>query len=291
MPLIATSLVLISTFLHAGWNLLVGSQRTSYTLLRIILIITVVGLGPALAAEFWGTPLPTEVWKYAVLAGIFLTVYYFGLAKGYQNGHFTVVYPVARALPILLVAIIDVARGHAPSSLAWVGMILVSLGCIMMPLKSLRSFKLSDYWNLAMIWIIVTALGTVGYSTVDNAAAELVPPGPTMAARYGIYEFTFSSLFYWLLLKALRQPTGDANGWRGWKVPALGAVGLFGAYWLILWSFQISPQASYVVALRQFSIVIGVAAGVFLFHEPSPGLRISAAVTIAVGIAFIALGG
>jgi hypothetical protein len=63
-----------------------------------------------------------------------------------------------------------------------------------------------------MIWIIVTALGTVGYSTVDNAAADLVLPGPKVAVRYGIYEFTFSSLFCWLLLKALRQSIGDANG-------------------------------------------------------------------------------
>jgi drug/metabolite transporter (DMT)-like permease len=45
------------------------------------------------------------------------------------------------------------------------------------------------------------------------------------------------------------------------------------------------------VALRQFSIVIGVVVAVFLFHEPARGLRIGAALTIAVGIACIALAG
>lgn len=277
--------------MHAGWNLLLGSQRTSYTLLRINLVIIAVGLGPALAAQFLGTRFPTQIWGYLVIAGIFQAFYYLGLAQGYQSGHFTVVYPVARALPILLVAIVDVGRGYAPSPIAWLGMILVSVGCIVIPLQSLGSFKLAYYWNTTMIWIIITALGTVGYTSVDNAAAELIASGAAMAARYGIFEFTFAALFYWLILKGLGQPTGESKGWRGWKAPALGAIGLFGAYWLVLWSYQISLQASYVVALRQFSIVIGVAIGAFLFREPAPRLRISAALTIAVGIACITLAG
>ena len=48
---------------------------------------------------------------------------------------------------------------------------------------------------------------------------------------------------------------------------------------------------SYVVALRQFSIVIGVVIGTFLFREPAPGLRIGASLAIVGGIACIALVG
>ena len=71
----------------------------------------------------------------------------------------------------------------------------------------------------------------------------------------------------------------------------MGAIGVFGAYWLVLWSYQLSPQASYVVALRQFSIVIGVVIGTFLFREEAPILRISASVMIAIGIACIGIFG
>jgi drug/metabolite transporter (DMT)-like permease len=278
--------------MHAGWNLLVGSQKqTSYTLLRIILVITAVGLGPALIAEFWGTHFSLRVWGYLVVTGIFQAIYHFGLVQGYKNGHFTVVYPVARALPILLVALIDVVQGHAPSPISWLGMMLVLGGCIVMPLESLHNFKLSYYFNSAIVWIIVTALGTVGYTTVDNAATEFIDSGPIAAARYGIFEFALTALFYWLLLRGLGFPTCGQGGWPGWKWPLMGAVCLFGAYWLVLWSYQISPQTSYVVALRQFSIVIGVVIGVFLFREPAPGLRISASLTIVGGIACIALAG
>jgi uncharacterized membrane protein len=291
MTTFAIVLVLVSTFLHAGWNLLVGAQRTGYTMLRVVVVIAVVGIVPALIAEYLGPTLLPKVWGYVILTGISLAIYYLGLAKGYQSGHFTVVYPVARALPILLVAIADLFRGNAPSVIAWLGMGLVSVGCMVMPQKSLKNFSLSDYWNPAMFWIVVTATGTVGYSVIDHAAADLLPPGPAAAARYGIFEFVSAAVFYWLILKMLREPTGQFGDLSGWKVPALGAAGLFGAYWLILWSYQLSPQASYVVALRQFSIVIGVMMGALVFKEPAPFLRITASLGIAVGIALITLGG
>jgi len=291
MPISAIILVLISTFLHAGWNLLLRSQRTNYTLLHISLLIVAVGLGPALIAEFLGPHFPAQVWFYLVLAGIFQAYYNLGLTKGYQSGDFTVVYPVARALPILLVAVTDGIRGYLPSPMAWLGMVLVSVGCVVTPLRSLNDFKLTYYWNRTMIWIVLTALATVGYTTVDNAAAELISPGPLTASRYGIFEISFTVPIYWLILIGLRQPTVGLNGWQSWKWPVVGAVGVFGAYWLVLWSYQLSHRASYVVALRQFSIVIGVVIGTFLFHEQAPILRISASVMIAIGIACIGLFG
>lgn len=291
MPTLAVGLVLVSTVLHAGWNLLIGARRDSYTLLYITAIVSGVGIIPALIIELTGTPFSTKVWLFAMLAGVAMAVYDLGLTKGYQSGNFTVVYPVARALPILIVAISDVFLGHSPTLLAWAGMFAVLLGCLVMPLESLRKFQLSAYLNRTMIWILVTALGTVAYTIIDHSAAKFFEAGPVTAARYGIYEFAFSALFFGLILRVLQKPSTPKIVWeQGWKI-ALGALAMFGAYWLVLWSYQISPQASYVVALRQFSIVLGVIIGSFLFHEPARGLRISASIAIAGGIGLIALGG
>jgi drug/metabolite transporter (DMT)-like permease len=259
--------------------------------LRITLVVSVVGLGPALAAEVWGWPFPAAVWGYLAITAVFQACYYVGLSTGYQSGYFSTVYPIVRALPILMVAVADVVRGDMPTPLAWLGMGLVSIGCLVIPLESLRGFDIGLYRNRTMLWVLVAALGTVGYSVVDNAAAELIEPGPLAAARYGVFEFSFATPVYWLFLKGLGQPTDIPDGWQGWKWPAIGAAGLFGAYWLILWSYQLTPQTSYIVALRQLSIVIGVAVGVFLFHEPARGLRIGAALVIAGGVACIALAG
>ena len=291
MSTTAVLLILISSITHAGWNLILRSQRTTYTILRITGLVGIMGLGPALALEAWGQPFPTVIWGYLLITALFQAGYYLGLSKGYQSGHFSVVYPLARALPILMIAVSDVWRGHMPSLLGWVGMGMVSLGCFFIPLPSLRAFNVAHYRSPVLAWTLLAAFGTTGYSIIDNLAAEHNIPGPLTAARYGVFEFLLAAMLYWLVLKKMGLPTGDDLGWRGWRWSALAAVGLFGSYWLILWSYQFALHVSYVVTLRQFSIIIGVVLGVILFREPAPLLRIGNAVIIAMGIAFIAIGG
>jgi drug/metabolite transporter (DMT)-like permease len=289
MPPLAIFLVLLSTFLHAGWNLILRNQRSDFTFLQITIVISVVGLGPVLMAEWGPQPLLVHVWRYLILAGIFQAIYYLGLTQGYRYGDFTVVYPIARALPVLLVAVGDVARGRAPSPMAWLGMILVSIGCMMIPLESWRGFHLGHYWNRAMFWAVITALAIVGYTLTDKIAADLIEPGPWAAARYGIYETAGSAVVYWFILKVMGRSILGQSSLMGWGWAAAAAIGVFGAYWLILWSYQLAFQASYVVALRQLSIVIGVVVGSTLFREPARALRIAASVVIVLGVVGITL--
>ena len=292
MPLLPFILVLLSTFMHAAWNLAAHAQRTSRTLfLRIPLLIGLVGLGPVILSEWRGPSLPTQIWGWLALAGLFQASYYLGLTMGYRGGDFTVVYPVARAVPVLVLAGFDLLRGRPPSPMGWLGLVLVAAGCLLIPLESLRRFTLARYWNRTMAWILLIALSTVGYTIVDKLAAERLPSGPQMAARYGILEFLFSVPYLWVMLALLGEPTREEMDLAHWKWPAIAAVLMLGAYWLVLWSYQLSPFVSYVVALRQFSIVVGVALGILVLREPAPALRLGAALVIGLGIACIALAG
>jgi drug/metabolite transporter (DMT)-like permease len=290
MPAAAVGLVLISTFLHAGWNLLAHARRTDQTFfLRTTIIIGFAGLVPVLWAELTGdTPFPAVVWGLLAVTGLFQGLYFLGLTRGYASGDFTVVYPVARALPVLLLAGVDSARGRAPSPLGWLGIMLVVAGCLVAPLESLRDVRLQRYFNATGFWVLVTALGGAGYSTVDKLAAEYLAPGAWTAARYGLVETLFAAGYLWFLLRLSGLPIRRASQ-REWRWAAVGGTAIFAAYWLILWAYQLSPYMSYVVALRQFSIVIGVVAATLLFHEPAPRLRLAAAVIIAVGVAAIAV--
>jgi drug/metabolite transporter (DMT)-like permease len=94
--------------------------------------------------------------------------------------------------------------------------------------------------------------------------------------------------YYQIFLGTLRLPGGGGQP-TNWPRTLLVGVLLFGAYALVLWAYQLSVHTSYVVAMRQFSIVIGVVAGSLLFHEPAPRLRIAAAITITLGGICIAL--
>jgi uncharacterized membrane protein len=60
---------------------------------------------------------------------------------------------------------------------------------------------------------------------------------------------------------------------------------------LILWAYQLSPVASYIVAFRQFSIVIGAVLGFIIFKEKGVYVRLSGALLIAAGMVLIGVWG
>ncbi|GAB4566298.1 MAG: EamA family transporter [Anaerolineae bacterium] len=288
----ALLLVSLSTFLHAGWNLMARYNRTEAQFFRrMLLTVTAVGLIPAVISEAAIRSIPVPAWGYLAASGLFCGLYYFCLARAYASSDFTVVYPVARALPVLLVGLADVALGRAPSPVGWVGMLLVVIGCLLAPLQSFREVSARRYLNPASGWMLLTALSTVGYTLLDKAASSMIVPGPASAARYGYFFFLVSFLALLAFDRLWPTPSPSSSGSPGWRLPTLGGLFNFGAYWLILWAYQLSRQASYIVAFRQLSIVIGVIIAFWLYHEPGRAVRITAALLIAGGLITISLWG
>jgi drug/metabolite transporter (DMT)-like permease len=280
----AIVLVLLSAVIHAAWNLLTHFQKASgMVFLRLSLFTGLVGLLPALVAEYKHA-FPLTVWGLLILTGLFEAVYYWGLTMGYRHGQFSVVYPVARALPILFLSVVDVSRGRTPSLLGWVGILLVVMGCVLAPLQSLQKIKLTDYWNRATIWILVIAFATTGYTTVDKFAAELIPIGAETSARYVIWQSLLTVPFLGIALQWMGEPLNRQKILADWRGTILYASFVFGSYWLMVWAYQLNPQVSYLSALRQFSIVLGVLFAIVFFKEPAPILRIGAALLIALGM-------
>ncbi len=291
MTPLAAALTLLSAFFHAGWNLLARQFHGGNLFLRVPLLISIAGLLPVLASEIWGAPFPAGTWVNFSIGGVCLAIYYTGLTQGYECGDFSVVYPLARALPVLAIALTDISMGSVPSQPGWLGIILVAIGCMLSPLDSWRRIRLASYLNRATGWILITAAGMVGYTLADNQALDRFPPGIGLVLRYHVLEVSVSLVAFWLILLFLRQPIKVDSGWRNWIWPAIMALLLFSAYTLVLIAYQYSHETSYVVALRQFSLVIGVPIGAYYFRESAPILRILAALTITAGIALIVLAG
>ena len=291
MSPLALILIVASTFMHAGWNLLIRHGRREATFVsRVLLLVAAAGLIPAAVSELAARSLPPTAWACVAGAGLCCGVYYYGLVRAYGHSDFTVVYPVARALPVLMVALADVLRGRSPTQAGWLGMGLVVGGCLLTPLHSFRGFALRRYLNRASVWIALTALGTVGYTLLDKFAAEVVSPGPATAARYGYVFFLFSFMCY-SLLRRLRPIRQEAGGSPGWRLPVLAAALNFGAYWLVLWAYQLGRHASYIVAFRQFSIVIAVVLAFAIFKERGLVVRLTGTFLLLAGLMLIALWG
>lgn len=293
MGVFAISLVLSSTVLHAGWNLLARQQRDEEVFfLRMLVVLALAGLVPALGSELVVRSLPPRAWACAVASGVCCGFYYLGLARAYASTDFTVVYPVVRSLPVLLVGIGDALGGRAPSTLGWAGLAMVAVGGLLAPQRSFRDISLRCYWHRRHLWLLLAALGTVGYSVLDNLAAEVVHRGPAAAARYGYVFFTVSLAAYAVARKwKCGRPAKTAVAAGNWWLPAVAAMLNFGAYWLVLWAYQLVTRAGYVVAGRQFSIVLGVGVGFAMFGERGLAVRLTGVLLITGGLVLIALCG
>ncbi|MCX8062105.1 MAG: EamA family transporter [Anaerolineales bacterium] len=284
-------IVLLSTLMHAGWNLLAHYDRSeSLFYKRMLIFIILVGFFPTLISELEAKSLPPLAWLCVLGSGFSAGLYLFFLAKSFESSDFSVVYPVARSLPVIFIGIIDTLRGRPLTVWGWVGIGLVSLGCFLVPQRSLRSFSWRSYLTPTSVWMLLTALGTIGYTYLDKIAAEVVQQSPATAARYGYIYFAISFIPYSLFLHYFSPPKPkDAPNHVGWKLAILAAILSFGAYWLILWAYQLSPYASYIVAFRQFSIVIGSAVALSFYKEGGLAVRLAGALLITVGLIFIAV--
>jgi drug/metabolite transporter (DMT)-like permease len=173
----------------------------------------------------------------------------------------------------------------------WLGVVLVAAGCVLVPLKSFRDIQWKHYFNRASIWILVTAAGMVVYTLLDKIAAEVITQGPATAARYGYFYFMFTIPPYFGLMKLYKQPFREKSGVKEWMLVLIGSVFGFGAYWLVLWAYQLSPYASYIVAFRQFSIVIGAVLAFIIYKEGGVKVRLTGALTITLGLVLIGVWG
>ncbi len=289
MSLFAVFLVILSSFMHAGWNLLArrgGSERIFFK--NMLLFIVICGFAPAVASELLANSITVKAWFCAAGSGLFCGMYFFFLARSYESSDFTIAYPVARSLPVLLVAAGDTLRGRPLTPAGLSGVILVAGGCFLVPLESFRGFAKRRYLNKSTFWMLLAAFGTVGYSLLDKIASESVRQGPWTALRYNYFFYFFSFLAY-LAFLGIFKTGGSARGRR--RMPFACGILSFAAYGLVLWAYQLSEHASYVVAFRQFSIVIGVIFGFFMFREKGIAVRFAGTSILTLGLALIALWG
>lgn len=277
--------------MHAGWNLLARRQKAEMAFFaRMVIIVIAVGFVPAVISEMFRDSLGIRAWLCVSGSGFCAGIYLYSLAMAYGSSDFTIVYPVARALPVVLVGVTDVLRGRALTLPGWLGLALVASGCFLTPLHSFTEFRLERYMHKSILWMFLAAMGTVGYSLLDKVASEIITSGAVSAARYGYAFFCIAGVVF-LTLRHLNNRRKQQNGSVGWKVPTAAAACFFGSYWLILWAYQLTRHASYVVAFRQLSIIIGVAIAFIAYRERGLFVRAVGITLITAGLVMVGLWG
>ncbi|WP_417862499.1 EamA family transporter [Vreelandella venusta] len=293
----ALALVLFSVCMHAGWNVLGKRNAPSLAFFTLaygaggVLLLPLVWLGPSLAA------LPNAFWGWLALSGLCQMLYMGGLAWAYARGEVSVLYPIARALPVVLVPLVSIALlGNRTLDVAdGIGMALVVAGALCLPLSHPEARRLSTYLTPAMGFALLAAAGTVGYSLIDKQALALMQlaghssltAGAVFMALQAVMTLTWAIPLLMLLPTERRRLPAIRR--QGLVMLVVTGLMMTCTYGLVLMALALTDEVSYVVALRQLSIPVGVLMGVLWLKEPASTAKAAGTLIMLSGLLLVAL--
>ena len=303
----AILLLLISAGIHASWNFLSKRSRATIGFFLLAVVLSLAFFSPVIWLNRRLLPhIPLSVWWLLVLTAGFQALYYSGLAGAYRRGELSLIYPLVRALPVLLVAGVSwsLGRGDQISNLGFLGMLLVAAGCFVLPMRSF-SFQRSQprarhfLGHPALFLAFLAAVGTTGYTILDDHALSILRqlPGPAQSGVQITLLYTFLegiSISAWLAVLVLLIPSErrEINSLlqRSWRNAALAGIFMLLAYGLVLIAMAFVRDVSYVSAFRQTSIPIGALLGLLVEKEKAYPPKLVGIISISFGLALVALG-
>lgn len=301
MSLLAALLLTLSAFLHAGWNLMGKKINPSTAFFLIASASGSIVLSPIVALNLASLDaIPTEVWLLVVLTGPFQALYMWGLAAAYRHGDISIAYPLLRTTPILFVALFTalLSQGEALTAIGLGGIIIVTSGCLLIPMQSLRHTRADAFLNRSCLFAMFSALGTIGYTLIDDKALSILRSSSlqlSVAEISVLYLFLESlSCTVCLLLIVLSTATGrqqlQTTLSQQRRPAAMAGLAMAMTYLLVLISMAYVENVSYVVAFRQLSIPVTVLFGVYLLKEHNNRFKLAGTVAIFGGVLLMSLG-
>ncbi len=286
-------LVLLSAVLHAAWNLLAKSSDDSVGFLRKALFwATICYLPVFVAFQFHMTYTPRYV-VCVMSSSLVMGFYAFNLSNAYMRGHVSVVYPLARSFPILVLLAVTLFLGRAVPPIGVAGIVLIVGGCFMLPWKKFRigpdGFALRNYMNRSCFWALGAALCTAGYSLIDKYAAVGMSNAGTWDAIVPKVNYVYIQIAgSWLIMELLARRSNPPRKKTGVLKPLTVGIILVASYSLIIMAFVTDP-VEYVVSLRQISVVLGAVFSMIFIEKHLSRPRLIGVLIIFAGIILVGL--
>jgi len=292
MSVWAIVVVIISAFLHASWNILGKTNKASVQSFFFMSAFCMALLLSPYLIWFYVTAgreyFSVKFWELLAFSGVFQIIYLLGLGFAYKKADIGLVYPMARAFPVLMVGCIALSLGQSISPVQWLGFLLIIGGCLLVPLTRLRELSFSNYYNIGIVWAMIAAIGTAGYSIIDKLAlSELssknFSPSSTQEAIHQQPEIAifYLGMQFWAIalpLGLVFLVTGQAQQFKqAWHIKTHAFIAGFImalTYGLVLYAMLLTDNVSLVVALRQVSIVFGLLFAVMVLKEKLYTMRL-----------------
>lgn len=295
MSLLSIILVLVSAAIHVWWNYLTKTSQNqkAFSLIKgtmiLALTLSVISFIPLNAIS-------QKVWFFLVLSGIVHALYSYSLASAYEVGDISYVYPIARSAPAFVPLLAFLIIGEQISLRGGVGILITVLAMWIMQIRGQFIVELQHIWRVLKkrdsLWAFITLFSVILYSIIDkqgmvvfNSVPQITPwlQGPV----YFLLEASISYIIFWtvslLYLKIDVRPTLKSE----WRLVLLAAIGTMLSYSLILFVLK-TENVSYVVTLRQCSVVFAVLIGWVMLKEKYGKRRLFASALMFGGLYFVA---
>ena len=292
MTAVALLLVLISAATHAYWNFLLKRAGGTRAFIALAKSCEAIVFLPVFAVVAWRLPAGTlaTVAPLAAVATALVLASYATLGAAYQLGDLSFAYPIARGAALVLLPPLGwLAFGEriGPFGLGAVGLIV--LGVLAMQLPELTTRGLGALGGrlrgaptaVALLMALLLALNTLW----DKFSIRTVP-----LFTY-FYLYTAATAACYLAWSMHGDGTRVLRGaWKAhrWSVVAVGVLNTV-SYGLALIALR-TGGSTYVIGLRQLSIVGGVWLGARVLGERLDAPRRLGVALLVAGCALMALG-
>ncbi len=267
---------LASALLHAAWNAAVRAQRETQLAMSAQMVVAALLMAPALL--FTGLP-RLQALPWIALSCLLSVTAVRALLRAYAHGPFGVVYPMNRALAVLLVLPMAAGLvGEWPGLRPALGVLLVAVAVGLLALG-----RGSGFGRRALAWTFVAALCTASLVMADAQGARAA--GHPLA--YGVCTSVANAVL-WSWVHRREASPREVLARKGlWALP--WALASATSYALILWAWSHGPIAP-AAALRDTSALwAALIAVVFLGERLRPVALLAVGLAVA-GTALIRLG-
>ncbi|QJT07842.1 EamA family transporter [Oceanidesulfovibrio marinus] len=273
-------LVILSAAAHGYWNFLFkrAYDKDAFLGLSKLAEPVIYAIPFAFAVARWGLPLDA-LW-FAAVGTLLAVANYVCLANSYKRLDLTIAYPVSRASTIFLPFLAFLFFGERIDGVGWASVICVTAGVLVIQLRNFRPSRPTlrmdgAGWGFALA--VLAAFTVALYTLWGKEAVRHIHPFIYM------YCYTLASNAYFIpslrrLERGAVRREWSLNKWRILAVATLNTL----SFVLMLFALNLG-KVTYVGALRQISLVVGVGLGWFMLREQVTLPR-------AVGVALIIVG-
>lgn len=267
------SLVLFAALLHASWNALAKASGDPMVNLAVV---TTTGGVVALPFLFI-LPIPTgETWMWLSFSALIHFVYQLSLTRMYQLGDLSQVYPIARGLAPLGVALFGALfADERITPIQGVGLVLAAVAIVVLGSAGARGTSQSGAVRMA----VLTALLIGIYTFSDGQGVRSVD----RPERFIVWSFFLGCVPFAITAAMIRGRSGLESLRRdGFRAVGGGLMATIG-YGIALFAMTRASMAS-VASLRESSVLFAALLGALLLRESFGRVRIAAAVVLVLGL-------